>query len=78
MEGNPGKRPLNKREPKPKGDLFAAPERMSDTQREGWAYAITNSPYGLLKQLDRSSLAIWVVAEDLHRKRLKGSLSLAC
>jgi P27 family predicted phage terminase small subunit len=68
LEGNPGKRPLNQHEPKPRGDLFAAPEWMSDTQREGWAYAITNSPYGLLKQLDRSILAIWVVAEDLHRE----------
>lgn len=34
----------------------------------GWAFAITNAPYGLLKQLDRSVLAIWVVAEDLHRE----------
>jgi P27 family predicted phage terminase small subunit len=68
LEGNPGKRPLNKREPRPKGDLYAAPEWMSDSQREGWAYAITNAPYGLLKQLDRSILAIWVVAEDLHRE----------
>ena len=68
MEGNPGKRPLNKAEPKPTGDLYAAPEWMSDSQREGWAYAITNAPYGLLKQLDRSILAIWVVAEDLHRE----------
>ena len=32
------------------------------------AYAITNAPYGLLKQLDRSVLAIWVVAEDPHRE----------
>jgi P27 family predicted phage terminase small subunit len=68
MEGNPGKRPLNRREPKPKGDLYAAPEWMSATQREGWAYAVTHAPYGLLKQLDRSVLAIWVVAEDLHRE----------
>ena len=68
LEGNPGKRPLNNAEPKPEGDLYAAPEWMSDTQREGWAYAITNAPYGLLKQLDRSMLAIWVVAEDLHRE----------
>jgi P27 family predicted phage terminase small subunit len=68
LEGNPGKRPLNKRELKPKGDLYAAPAWMSDTQREGWAYAITHAPYGLLKQLDRSILAIWVVAEDLHRE----------
>jgi P27 family predicted phage terminase small subunit len=68
LEGNPGKRPLNQHEPKPQGDLYAAPEWMSDTQREGWAYAITNAPHGLLKHLDRSILAIWVVAEDLHRE----------
>ncbi len=36
--------------------------------REGWAYAIVNSPQGLLKKLDRSVLAIWVVAEDMHRE----------
>ena len=68
LMGNPGKRPLNKREPQPKGELYAAPEWMSDSQREGWAYAITNAPRGLLKLLDRSVLAIWVVAEDLHRE----------
>lgn len=68
LEGNPGKRPLNKHEPKPEGDLFAAPEWMTESQREGWAYAIVNAPPGLLKYLDRSMLAIWVVAEDLHRE----------
>jgi hypothetical protein len=44
MMGNPGERPLNKREPKPKGELYAAPEWMSDSQREGWAWAITGAP----------------------------------
>ena len=68
MEGNPGKRPLNPREPRPEGDLYAAPEWMTDSQREGWAYAITNAPHGLLKQLDKSMLTVWVVAEDLHRE----------
>lgn len=68
IEGNPGKRRLNKDEPQPQGELYAAPTWMSDTQREGWAFAITHAPYGLLKQLDRSILAIWVVAEDLHRE----------
>jgi P27 family predicted phage terminase small subunit len=68
LEGNPGKRRLNKDEPKPEGDLYAAPEWMSETQREGWAYAVMHAPYGLLKQLDRSVLAIWVVAEELHRE----------
>jgi P27 family predicted phage terminase small subunit len=68
LEGNPGKRRLNRKEPKPDGDLYAAPEWMSATQRDGWAYAITHAPHGLLKQLDRSVLAIWVVSEDLHRE----------
>jgi P27 family predicted phage terminase small subunit len=67
LMGNPGKRAINKREPVPTGELYAAPEWMSETQREGWAYAITHSPKGLLKQLDRSILSVWVVAEDLHR-----------
>ena len=68
LHGNPSKLPLNKREPRPEGELYAAPEWMSPSQREGWAYAITCSPHGLLKCLDRSVLAIWVVAEDLHRE----------
>lgn len=68
LQGNPGKRALNEAEPVPEGDLYAAPEWMSDAQRESWAYAITHAPYGLLKQLDASVLAIWVVAEDLHRQ----------
>jgi P27 family predicted phage terminase small subunit len=68
LMGNPGKRAINRNEPKPVGELYAAPEWMSDSQREGWAYAVTNAPKGLLKLLDRSILAVWVVAEDLHRQ----------
>jgi P27 family predicted phage terminase small subunit len=68
IQGNPGKRPISELEPIPEGELHAAPTWMSDSQREGWAYAITNSPNGLLKKLDSSVLAIWVVAEDLHRQ----------
>jgi P27 family predicted phage terminase small subunit len=68
LMGNPGKRPLNEQEPVPEGELHAAPTWMSESQREGWAYAIVNSPHGLLKKLDRSVLAIWVIAEDLHRE----------
>lgn len=68
VAGNPGKRPINKNEPKPVGDLFDAPEWLTESQREGWAYAIANSPRGLLKKLDRSALTVWVVAEDLHRQ----------
>lgn len=68
VEGNPGKRPLNKREPKPRGNLYDPPEWLTDDQRKGWEYAIECAPWGLLKRVDRSTLTAWVVAEDLHRQ----------
>lgn len=58
----------NQREPKPTGDLKDPLEWLTQSQREGWEYAIQHSPKGLLKLLDRSALAVWVVAEDLHRQ----------
>jgi P27 family predicted phage terminase small subunit len=66
--GNAGKRALNKREPKPTGNLTEPPEWLTEQQSEGWRYAIANAPYGLLKLIDRSALVAWVVAEDLHRQ----------
>jgi len=68
VNGNPGKRPLNTNEPQPVGDLTSAPDWMSPSQKEGWDYAIAHSPRGLLKLIDRSVLAVWVVAEDTHRQ----------
>jgi P27 family predicted phage terminase small subunit len=68
VAGNPGRRPLNKAEPKPKGDLFACPDHLSADQAAGWSYAIASAPKGLLKRLDRSALVAWVVAEDMHRQ----------
>jgi P27 family predicted phage terminase small subunit len=41
---------------------------MTEGQKAGWNYAIEHAPIGLLKKLDRSVLAAWVVAEDLHRR----------
>ncbi|MBK5292167.1 MAG: phage terminase small subunit P27 family [Acidobacteriia bacterium] len=66
IRGNPGKRGYNKLEPMPFGDLVDPPDWMTEKQRIGWNYAIENAPRGLLKKLDRSVLAAWVVAEDLH------------
>jgi P27 family predicted phage terminase small subunit len=68
VRGNPGKRALNKQEPKPTGDLVDAPEFMTTSQKQGWDYAVENAPRGLLKKLDRSVLVTWVIAEDLHRR----------
>jgi P27 family predicted phage terminase small subunit len=68
LRGNPGKRALNNNEPMPEGDLTAPPDWMTETQKAGWNYAIEHAPTGLLKKLDRSVLAVWVAAEDLHRR----------
>ncbi len=41
---------------------------LSEEQRVGWTYALTHSPAGLLKRIDRGVLIARVVAEDLHRQ----------
>jgi P27 family predicted phage terminase small subunit len=66
--GNAGKRKLNASEPTPEGDLCDPPDWLTEDQAVGWKYAIQHSPNGLLKNLDRSALVVWVVAEDLHRQ----------
>lgn len=68
IEGNRGRRPLNKREPKCVGDLCSPPDWFNQSQKDGWNYAISNAPKGMLKLLDRSTLTAWVIAEDLHRQ----------
>ena len=68
VAGNPGRRELNMDEPIPEGDLSSAPDWMTPSQKEGWDFAIKHAPPGLLKQLDQSVLAVWVIAEDTHRQ----------
>lgn len=71
IRGNPRDKPLNQNEPRPTGNLYAAPDWLSPSQKEGWDYAIEHAPVGLLKHLDRSVLTIWVIAEDRHREASK-------
>lgn len=67
ITGNPGKRALNKSEPKPKGNLAAAPDHFGDEQKAVWDYAIEHAPAGLLKQMDLSVLEVWVNAVVAYR-----------
>lgn len=71
IRGNPGKRAINKNEPIPEGDLKEAPEWLSKSQIDAWNCALENAPKGLLKKLDGSILAVWVVASDLHREAVE-------
>jgi P27 family predicted phage terminase small subunit len=68
IKGNPGRRRLPKNEPRPHGALHEAPTWLNERQLLGWAYAIANSPRGLLTPMDRDMLAIWVVAADRYRE----------
>jgi P27 family predicted phage terminase small subunit len=67
VSGNPGKRRMNANEPKPAGNLTAAPDFLTPAQREVWDYAIKHAPNGLLKLLDRDVLLAWVVARDMFQ-----------
>jgi P27 family predicted phage terminase small subunit len=66
IDGNAGHRAINHAEPQPVGDLLEAPEWMSESQRASWNYAIQHAPKGLLKNVDRSVLVAYAVAEALH------------
>lgn len=68
IAGNPGRRPLNKGEPKPQGGLGEAPEWLTVSQREVWQLAVVSAPRGLLTRLDESVLLVWVIAKDLHQQ----------
>lgn len=68
IEGNPGKRPLNKREPVAVGELTTPPDWMTDEQKASWTYAIENAPIGVLRMIDQCALVVWVVAEAMHRE----------
>jgi P27 family predicted phage terminase small subunit len=68
IRGNPGKRPINDREPRPVGELKEPPGHFDDELREVWRYAIEHAPAGLLKKIDASVLEIWCSAYILHQK----------
>lgn len=45
-----------------------APSWMTESQKDCWRYALANAPKGVLKAIDRGILAVWVEAEDRHRR----------
>ncbi len=71
IEGNPGKRPINGREPKPPSGVPTCPSHLSASAKAEWKrLARTLNDIGLLTQIDRTVLAAycqaygrWVEAE---------------
>lgn len=66
--GNPGRRPLNLREPWPSEPIGAPPEWMTARQQSIWADAVASAPHGLLRDLDASALATWVIEYDIVQR----------
>ena len=70
IKGTAQKCRINPREPKPVGQLCAAPEYMSEAAKEAWNYAVENSPPGLLSALDGAILERWANCSGLYREAL--------
>ena len=66
IQGNRQKRPLNKSEPKPRGDLCDPPESLSDAAKVVWHKIITDAPRGLLKRLDSILLVMYCNAAVIY------------
>ena len=58
LEGNPGRRPLNKKEPKPTGSIPACPDWLEDDAKKEWERTGTVlEEMGMLTELDMTAFA---------------------
>jgi len=67
LHGRPGHGKINRREPKPGGNLHTPPSWMSKEQKAEWTKIVGNCVPGLLTSVDESNLTTFVVAVCLHR-----------
>jgi P27 family predicted phage terminase small subunit len=69
LEGNPGKRPLNEREPQPTGPLVK-PDFVTGEAASEWDRVVGAMPPGLYTAADAPVLAVYCVAWVLFRNSL--------
>lgn len=70
LEGNPGKRALNKDVPAPHG-ISIRPDYLTDYACEVWDRIIESMPPKLYSACDSVLLAAYCTAADMHRKAVK-------
>jgi P27 family predicted phage terminase small subunit len=69
--GNPGKRSLNLREPKPAGELPPCPERLQGAAREAWErFSQELAACGVATKLDVTALELLCEAYTAHQDRV--------
>lgn len=74
IEGNPGKRPLNKNEPKPEVALIPCPDYLKedDIAYEEWERIVPELyKLGLLTNVDRAMLELYCSQYSIYRNALK-------
>lgn len=77
LQGNPGKRAINRAEPKPRVILPRAPEHLSDEEKAKWKTTVKELfPLGLITTIDQDALAMycvifmrWLKAEKMVREK---------
>lgn len=77
LAGNPGKRAINRSEPKPRVVMPKPPEHLSDAEKEKWKSVVRElHPLGLVTTIDKDALAMyctiyvrWVKAEKMVRDK---------
>ena len=69
LTGNPGKRKINRAEPRPKPDLLDAPAWLDATAREEWRRVVPElRGLGIFTVLDRTTLASYCLAYSRWRR----------
>lgn len=77
LAGNPGKRALNRAEPRPKVVMPRPPEHLSDEEKAKWKVVVRElHPLGLVTRIDVDALAMycvifvrWMKAEKMVREK---------
>jgi P27 family predicted phage terminase small subunit len=69
LSGNPGKRPINHREPQPIGPP-QRPDFITGSAAEDWDRVIASMPPGFFTAADTPTLAVFCVSLTLHRAAL--------
>lgn len=63
LEGNPGKRALNKKEPKPSVEIPSCPDHLTGIARQEWTrISVQLQTLGVIAQIDRGVLAAYCTA----------------
>lgn len=66
LQGNPGKRALNKNEPIPENELGDPPSHMTEGAKDVWRYILEESPAGMIKSTDAIEMTVLCTAFDIY------------